>query len=266
MTDLAIETRALRRTFKEVTAVESLDLAIPSDQVFGLLGPNGAGKTTTIKMLITLLPPTAGQAWVAGHEISVDPSAVRRHIGYVPQLVSADGALTAWENLRLSARLYHLPAGEREDRIAEALAFMGLTEARDRMVRTYSGGMIRRLELAQAMLHRPPVLFLDEPTVGLDPTARASVWDHVSKLREREGTTILLTTHYMDEADLLCDRVAVMHHGVVAAIGTPTELKASVSPHATLDDVFTHYTGSDIDAGGSYREVNRTRRTADRLG
>ena len=131
MTDLAIETRALRRTFKEVTAVESLDLSIPSDQVFGLLGPNGAGKTTTIKMLITLLPPTAGQAWVAGHEISADPSAVRRNIGYVPQLVSADGALTAWENLRLSARLYHLPAGEREDRIAEALAFMGLTEARD---------------------------------------------------------------------------------------------------------------------------------------
>ncbi|HEY7940523.1 MAG TPA: ATP-binding cassette domain-containing protein [Candidatus Limnocylindrales bacterium] len=266
MTDLAIETHALRRTFKEVTAVESLDLAIPSDQAFGLLGPNGAGKTTTIKMLITLLPPTAGRAWVAGHEITGDPSGVRRNIGYVPQLVSSDGALTGLENLRLSARLYHLPRSERDERIAESLAFMGLTDARDRMVRTYSGGMIRRLELAQAMLHRPPVLFLDEPTVGLDPTARASVWEHVGKLRDRDGTTIMLTTHYMEEADVLCDQIAVMHRGVVAASGTPTELKASVGPHATLDDVFTHYTGSDIDAGGSYREVNRTRRTAGRLG
>ncbi len=266
MSELAIETRALRRTFKEVTAVESLDLAIPSDQVFGLLGPNGAGKTTTIKMLITLLPPTAGRAWVAGHDITADPAGVRRHIGYVPQLVSSDGGLTAWENLRLSARLYHLPGDEQEERIAEALAFMGLTEARHRVVRTFSGGMIRRLELAQAMLHRPPVLFLDEPTVGLDPTARASVWDHVGRLRDRDGTTILLTTHYMEEADILCDQIAVMHHGVVAASGTPTELKASVGPHATLDDVFTHYTGSDIDAGGSYREVDRTRRTAGRLG
>jgi len=266
VSELAIETRALRRTFKDVTAVESLDLAIPADQVFGLLGPNGAGKTTTIKMLITLLPPTAGQAWVAGHDITADAAGVRRHIGYVPQLVSADGALTAWENLRLSARLYHLPGDEQEARIAEVLAFMGLTEARHRVVRTFSGGMIRRLELAQAMLHRPAVLFLDEPTVGLDPTARASVWEHVSRLRDRDGTTILLTTHYMEEADILCDQIAVMHHGVVAASGSPTELKATVGPQATLDDVFTHYTGSDIDAGGSYREIGRTRRTADRLG
>jgi ABC-2 type transport system ATP-binding protein len=266
MTDLAIETHALRRTFKEITAVESLDLAIEADRAFGLLGPNGAGKTTTIKMLITLLPPTAGQAWVAGHEITGDPAAVRRHIGYVPQLVSSDGSLTGLENLRLSARLYHLPREEREERIAESLAFMGLTEARDRMVRTYSGGMIRRLELAQAMLHRPAVLFLDEPTVGLDPTARASVWEHVSRLRERDGTTIMLTTHYMDEADALCDQLALMHRGTVVASGTPAQLKASVGPGATLDDVFTHYTGSDIDAGGSYREITRTRRVAGRLG
>ena len=266
MTVFAIETRALTRRFKELIAVDALDLAIPADQAFGLLGPNGAGKTTTIKMLITLLPPTSGGAQVAGHEIGTDPAGVRRSIGYVPQLLSADGALTGAENLRLSARLYHLPADERDERIADALDFMGLTEARDRLVRTYSGGMIRRLELAQAMLHRPSVLFLDEPTVGLDPTARGAVWEHVGKLRERDGTTILLTTHYMEEADVLCDRVAVMHRGLVAAIGTPAELKAGVGPRATLDDVFTHYTGSDIDAGGSYREVNRTRRTASRLG
>jgi ABC-2 type transport system ATP-binding protein len=266
VTDPAIETHALRRRFNDLTAVASLDLAIQTDEVFGLLGPNGAGKTTTIKMLITLIPPTSGQAWVGGWEITHDPAGVRRSIGYVPQLVSADGSLTGLENLRLSARLYHLPPAEREDRIADALAFMGLTDARDRLVRTYSGGMIRRLELAQAMLHRPPVLFLDEPTVGLDPTARASVWEHVRKLRDREGTTIMMTTHYMEEADLLCDRVAVMHHGLVAAIGTPAELKAEVGPQATLDDVFTHYTGTGIEDGGSFREVSRTRRTADRLG
>ena len=262
----AVETHELTRRFGEVLAVDHLDLEVSGGELFGLLGPNGAGKTTTIKMLITLLPPTSGTARVAGLDVIRDSREVRRSIGYVPQLLSADGAMSGYENLLMSARLYHLPKAERDERIAEALAFMGLADARDRLVREYSGGMIRRLELAQAMLHEPLVLFLDEPTVGLDPIARSAVWDHVRRLREREGTTILLTTHYMEEADELCDRVAIMHLGRIGAIGSPDQLKANAGPEATLDDVFRKVTGSDIDAGGGYREVARTRRTARRLG
>ena len=260
----AIETEALTARFGDVVAVDALDLTV-DDEIFGLLGPNGAGKTTTIKMLITLLPPTSGTARVAGLDVVREASAVRQRIGYVPQLLSADGGLTGRENLDLSAGLYHLP-GDRRARIAEALRFMDLEPVANRLVRTYSGGMIRRLELAQAMLHEPEVLFLDEPTVGLDPTGRDAVWDRVRELRARRGTTILLTTHHMDEADALCERVAIMHRGRNAAIGTPAELKARVGPGATLDDVFRHATGSAIDAGGTYRDVARTRRTASRLG
>jgi ABC-2 type transport system ATP-binding protein len=261
----AIATHGLVRRFDDVVAVAGVDLTV-DDEVFGLLGPNGAGKTTTIKMLITLLPPSAGTAEVAGFDVAREPGQVRRRIGYVPQLLSADGALTGRENLLLSAQLYHLPRGDRDQRIDEALAFMDLTAVADRTVRTYSGGMIRRLELAQAMLHQPAVLFLDEPTVGLDPTGRDAVWGRIRELRERFGTTILMTTHYMDEADVMCDRVAVMHRGSVATIGSPTDLKAAVGPDATLDDVFRESTGAGIDAGGTFRDVARTRRTASRLG
>ncbi len=261
-----VVTTALTRRYGSVTAADALDLSIAPGEIFGLLGPNGAGKTTTIKMLITLLPPTSGTALVAGADIVREPGLVRRRIGYVPQLVSADGSLTGRENLRLSARLYHLDRARRELEIADGLAFMGLADVADRMVRTYSGGMVRRLELAQAMLHRPVVLFLDEPTVGLDPTARAAVWERVRGLRERDGTTILLTTHYMDEADELCDRIAVMHAGRLAAIGTPAELKDHVGPDASLDDVFAALTGTDLEIGGTFRDIGRTRRTAKRLG
>jgi ABC-2 type transport system ATP-binding protein len=262
----SVLTSGLTRDFGTLRAVDALDLRIEPGEIFGLLGPNGAGKTTTIKMLITLLPPTAGTATVAGADIVREPAVVRRRIGYVPQLVSADGSLTARENLLVSARLYHVPREDQDAAISESLAFMGLADVGDRMVRTYSGGMVRRLELAQAMLHRPEVLFLDEPTVGLDPVARAAVWERVGGLRERNGMTILLTTHYMDEADLLCDRIAMMHGGKVAAIGTPAELKAGVGEGATLDDVFATLTGTDLEIGGSFRDIGRTRRTAKRLG
>jgi ABC-2 type transport system ATP-binding protein len=261
-----IVTKALTRRFGPVTAADSIDLEVGSGEIFGLLGPNGAGKTTTIKMLITLLPPTSGSALVAGADITREAGFVRRRIGYVPQLVSADGSLTGRENLRLSARLYHLHREDREDWIEEGLAFMGLAHVGDRMVRTYSGGMVRRLELAQAMLHRPEVLFLDEPTVGLDPTARGAVWERVQGLRDRDGTTILLTTHYMDEADELCDRIAVMHSGRLAAVGTPTELKDRLGPGASLDDVFADLSGTGLEIGGTFRDIGRTRRTAKRLG
>ncbi len=263
---LSIQTTDLTRRYGTLTAVDALSLDVRPGEVFGLLGPNGAGKTTTIKMLITLLPPTSGQASVAGHDVARDQRLVRRSIGYVPQLLSSDGALSARENLMISARLYHLPSADRSERIDDALTFMGLADVADSLVRTFSGGMIRRLEIAQAMLHRPQVLFLDEPTVGLDPVARRAVWGHVRRLQEREGTTILLTTHYMDEASELCERVGIMHLGKLVALGTPTQLAAQVGPSATLDDVFTHFTGADLDAGGSYRDVARTRRTARRLG
>jgi ABC-2 type transport system ATP-binding protein len=234
--------------------------------MFGLVGPNGAGKTTIIKMLTTILPPTSGNALVAGHDIVKHSAQVRRVIGYVPQLLSADGALTGYENLLIFAKLYHIPRSERQNRIHDALEFMGLSEFADKMVREYSGGMIRRLEVAESMLHRPRLLFLDEPTVGLDPIARKTVWDHIQRLRSDYGTTILLTTHYMEEADELCDRVAIMHLGKIAAVGTPAELKASVGEGATLDDVFVHYSGYEVDSGGNWREVSSVRRVARRLG
>ncbi|MCW5854402.1 MAG: ATP-binding cassette domain-containing protein, partial [Anaerolineae bacterium] len=165
------------------------------------------------------------------------------------------------------AKLYDLPRIERETRVRDALAFMGLADAADRLVRTYSGGMIRRLEIAQSMLHRPAVLFLDEPTVGLDPVARQAVWEHIEQVRSTYNTTILLTTHYMEEADRLCQRIAIMHLGKMVALGTPAELKASVGgPTTTLDEVFAHYTGDTLETGGSFRDTSRTRRTARRLG
>lgn len=188
-------------------------------------------------------------------------------IGYVPQLLSADGTLSGFENLYIFAKLYDIPRGEREKRVNEALEFMGLAEFANKLVRDYSGGMIRRLEVAQSFLHRPRVLFLDEPTTGLDPTARRVVWEHVQRLRNDFGTTIIITTHLMEEADHLCHRLAIMHLGKIAAIGTPDELKASVGGKGTtLDDVFIHYAGDTLESGGSYRETSRTRRTAHRLG
>ncbi len=261
-----LQTHALTRRFGTLVAVDDLNIAVTSGEVFGLLGPNGAGKTTVIKMLATLLPPTSGTATVAGYDIVRQAADVRRVIGYVPQVLSADGTLTGYENLLIFAKLYDLPSREREARIHEALAFMGLADAANKLVRQYSGGMIRRLEIAQSMLHRPPVLFLDEPTIGLDPVARRSVWGHIGTMRRDYGTTIFLTTHYMDEADSLCNRVAIMHLGRVAAIGTPAELKAAVGAGATLDTVFAYYTGGELESGGSFRETERTRRTTRRLG
>jgi ABC-2 type transport system ATP-binding protein len=261
-----VRTKGLTRRFNGFVAVDSLDLEVEEKEVFGLLGPNGAGKTTTIKMLTTLLPPSGGSAQVDGRDVRSKPAEVRKIIGYVPQMLSADGALTGRENLRLSAALYGMRSGEARDRIADALTFMGLDEFADKLVKTYSGGMIRRLELAQAMLHRPEILFLDEPTIGLDPTARHSVWDRLIDLRDRFGMTILLTTHDMDEADALCSELAILHRGQVAVIGKPDELKAALGSNATLDMVFAHFSGGSIEEGGRYTDVRQARSTARRLG
>ncbi len=262
----AIETIQLTRRFGSLTAVNAIDLQVAPGKIFGLLGPNGAGKSTAIKMLTTLLPPSHGTARVAGFDIIESPVEVRRRIGYVPQMLSADGSLTAVENLTLSAKLYGMASAERKVRIAEALSFSGLNDVSGALVKTYSGGMIRRLELAQAMLHHPAVLFLDEPTIGLDPVARKSVWERLQSLRHDYGMTILLTTHDMEEADILCDDLAILHHGTISAMGSPGELKKSVGETATLDDVFVAYSGGTIQEGGSYREVREARRTLKRLG
>lgn len=263
---LAIKTSELTRQFGHLTAVDHIELRVPYGEIFGLLGANGAGKSTVIKMLTTLLSPTSGSATVGGFDIIKSPGDVRRRIGYVSQLLSADGALTGYENLRLSAKLYGLSKAESGQRITDALDFMGLTDSAHKLVKTYSGGMIRRLELAQAMLHRPALLFLDEPTIGLDPVARHMVWDRLQDLRRDHGMTVLITTHDMEEAETLCDRLAILHVGRVNVVGKPAELRRELGASATMDDVFAHYAGGLIHEGGTFREVAQTRRTAHRLG
>jgi ABC-2 type transport system ATP-binding protein len=264
---LALETRSLTRRFRDFTAVDALSLTVHAGEIFGLLGSNGAGKTTTIKMLTTLLPPSSGEALVAGFSITTEAVKVRRAIGYVPQGLSADGSLTGYENLLIFAKLYDVPRREQQARIHEVLDFMALTADGGRLVGEYSGGMIRRLEIAQSMLHRPQLLFLDEPTVGLDPIARDAVWKHLSDLRTQNGTTLFFTTHYMEEAERYCDRVAIMHQGKVAALGTCRELENSLGdgPHS-LDEVFTHFAGSELDPRGSFLDVSAERATARRMG
>lgn len=261
----AIEVRDLTRRFETVVAVDHLSFSTAAGSIFGLLGPNGAGKSTLIKMLTTLLPPTSGTAQVAGFDIVRQPELVRGSIGYVSQMLSADGDLTGYENLLIASKLYRIPGRERHARIQQALDFMDLAGAAGRVVKHYSGGMIRRLEIAQSMLHRPAVLFLDEPTVGLDPVAKRSVWDRIRDLREHFGTAILMTTHDMEEADELCDLVAFLHKGRIAGIGSPDSLKAALAPDATLNDVFIQYTGASIVEQGDLRDVARTRSKARRL-
>lgn len=263
-----IQTHSLTKKFRDLTAVDSIDIEVYEGEVFGLLGPNGAGKTTTIKMLTTLFAPTKGTAQVDGFDIIKQQNGVRRSIGYVPQMISLDQNLTAFENLLIFAKLYSVPTTTRKARIEEAIGFMGLSDFTNKIVKTFSGGMIRRLEIAQSLLHRPKILFLDEPTVGLDPVARASMWGHIEKLNKDYGTTVFLTTHYMEEADKLCDRLSIMHKGKVAVTGTPQDLKNSIQiENANLDMVFAHYTGGALDnGGGSFKDTQRSRRVARRLG
>ncbi|NJC73900.1 ATP-binding cassette domain-containing protein [Planosporangium thailandense] len=262
----AVEVRGLRHTFGDTVAVDDLDLTVQPGEIFGLLGPNGAGKTTTIRVITTLLPPMAGSVTVFGLDVNGRKMAVRRLVGYVPQLLSADGALSGRENVALFARLFDVPRAQRRERTAAAIDAMGLSEAADRPASTYSGGMVRRLELAQALVSSPRLLILDEPTIGLDPVARSGVWERILDVRQQTGMTVLVTTHYMDEAEQYCDRVALMHRGRIRAMGTPGELIASLDGAGeSLDDVFRSYTGDDLDSGG-FRDVRAARRTARRLG
>jgi ABC-2 type transport system ATP-binding protein len=258
----AVYVENLTKKFGDFTAVDSVSFTVTAGEVFALIGPNGAGKSTIIKMLTTLLPPTSGTARVAGYDVHRRATDVRGNIGYIPQLLSSDGSLTGRENLLLSARLYGIPRAEQAGRIKEALEFIELGDEADDLVQSYSGGMVRRLEIAQSMLHQPSVIFMDEPTVGLDPVARRAVWEHVRTLRQKHRMTIILTTHYMEEVEELCDRMALLQKGRIIAIGTPDELKAKLGEAATLDDVFSGLIGpSDNQPEGGYREVQRTRRS-----
>jgi len=260
-----VETHSLTKRFGKFVAVDNLSFTVEKGEIFGLLGPNGAGKTTTIKMLVTLLPPSSGSAEVLGYHIGKQAKRIREIIGYIPQMLSAEGSLTGYENLLIFSKLYGIPRSEREERIRRALDLMDLSEAAHRLVRTYSGGMIRRLEIAQATLHRPAVMFMDEPTVGLDPVARRTVWNLMEELKSKYDATILLTTHIMEEAEILCDRVAILHEGKLAAIGSPADLMREVGA-SSLDEVFIHHAGETIEVAGSFKEIKRERKTARRLG
>jgi ABC-2 type transport system ATP-binding protein len=223
----AIVVAGLTKNYGEIEAVRGIDFEVPVGETFGFLGPNGAGKSTTIKMLCTLARPTSGSARVAAHEVTSERDAVRRNIGLVFQDTTLDNYLTGAQNLKFHAALYGVPAAAVEPRMRQVLGMVGLWDRRDSVVMTYSGGMKRRLEIARGLLHAPRVLFLDEPTVGLDPQTRASIWEYINELKSREDITIFLTTHYMDEAEH-CDRIAIIDHGQIVAIDTPEALKASV--------------------------------------
>jgi len=224
----AIEVERLTKKFGELVAVNEISFEVTEGEIFGLLGPNGAGKTTLIRMLTTLTPPTSGTARVAGHDIRRDPDGVRDSIGVIPQALTSDPELTAEENLLIHAKLYGVPAGQRTDLIRRLLVAVDLEKFSGELVRNFSGGMRRRLEIARGLVHSPKILFLDEPTTGLDPVSRTNVWEMINKLKEMAGLTLLLTTHYMDEADKLCERIAIVDHGRLAALDTPTRLKDSV--------------------------------------
>ena len=223
----AVVVSGLTKSYGDIEAVRGIDFQVAAGETFGFLGPNGAGKSTTIKILCTLARPTAGRASVGGHDVVTERDAVRRNIGLVFQDTTLDSYLTGAQNLRFHAELYAVPAAAVGPRMKQVLDMVGLWDRRDSLVSTYSGGMQRRLEIARGLLHAPHVLFLDEPTVGLDPQTRSSIWEYITELKGREDITIFLTTHYMDEAEH-CDRIAIIDHGKIVAIDTPEALKASV--------------------------------------
>ena len=225
---VAIEVEGISKRFGAVLAVDNVSFMVQGGEIFGLLGPNGAGKSTLIRMLTTLVPPTSGTAVVAGHDIIRDPNAVRASIGVIPQNMTSDPELTCAENIGIHARLYGITGARRRQRTAELLEAVGLADRANALASTLSGGMRRRLEIARGLVHDPQILFLDEPTTGLDPASRISVWEMIAHLRAQQGRTLLLTTHYMDEADRLCDRVGINDSGRMVALDTPVALKASV--------------------------------------
>jgi len=226
---MVIKTEALTKKFGKITAVNELNLQVEEGEIFGLLGPNGAGKTTLISMLCTILKPTSGRAWVNGFDIVKEPGKVRKSIGIVFQQASVDDLLTGRENLALHNLLFEVPKAVRKQRIDEVLSIVNLEKRADDFVNTYSGGMRRRLELARGIMHHPKILFLDEPTLGLDPQTREHIWEYIKELAEKECMTVMLTTHYMEEAEQLCDRVAIIDYGRIVVLDSPDALRNSVA-------------------------------------
>jgi ABC-2 type transport system ATP-binding protein len=243
----AIEVDHLVKKFGDLVAVNDISFYVEDGEIFGLLGPNGAGKTTLIRMMTTLTPPTSGTARIAGHDIRTDPDGVRNVLGVIPQAFTSDPELTASENMLIHAKLYGVPASQREKLISDLLESVDLAKFKNALVRTFSGGMRRRLEIARGLVHSPKILFLDEPTTGLDPVSRSNVWEMIRGLRDNSKLTILLTTHYMDEADKLCERIAIVDHGKLVALNTPTELKDSIPGTDTVEAEFENPPGDWIE-------------------
>ena len=237
-TPYAIEVEHIVKKYGDFTAVDDVSFNVKEGEIFGLLGPNGAGKSTLIRMMTTLIPITAGIARIAGHDVATDPDDVRRTIGVIPQALTSDIDLTVEENLNIYAKLYDVPAKERKRSIDELLGLVDLTKWRDAQTKTLSGGMRRRLEIARGLVHHPKIFFLDEPTTGLDPVSRVAVWEMLGNIKSQRQLTILITTHYMDEADRLCDRIAIVDHGKLVALDAPMALKASVPGSNVIEAQF----------------------------
>jgi len=234
----AIEVQHIVKKYGNFTAVDDVSFNVDNGEIFGLLGPNGAGKSTLIRMMTTLIPITSGIACIAGHDVAKDPDAVRRTIGVIPQALTSDLDLTVEENLNIYAKLYDVPAKERKRSIEELLGLVDLTKWRGAQTKTLSGGMRRRLEIARGLVHHPKIFFLDEPTTGLDPVSRVAVWEMLGNIKSQRQLTILITTHYMDEADRLCDRIAIVDHGKLVALDAPMALKASVPGSNVIEAQF----------------------------
>ncbi len=259
----AIEVDKLKKQFGEFVAVKEVTFTVHTGEIFGLLGPNGAGKTTLIRMMTTLTPPTSGTAIVGGHDVVTDADGVRHAIGVIPQALTSDPELTARENMTIHAKLYGLTSAQRSTLIPQLLESVNLTEFADKLVGSFSGGMRRRLEIARGLVHSPRIMFLDEPTTGLDPVSRTAVWEMITRLKKSAGLTILLTTHYMDEADKLCDRIAIVDHGTLVALDTPAQLKDSVP---TVDIVQAEFDGAPADWDDSLKKLDGVASVADHEG
>ena len=236
----AIEVNHIVKKYGDFTAVNDISFQVAEGEIFGLLGPNGAGKSTLIRMMTTLIPITAGYAKIAGHDVSKEADEARRNIGVIPQAMTSDPDLTLEENLSIYAKLYDVPAKKRKENIDELLEVVDLTKWRNAQTKTLSGGMRRRLEIARGLVHSPKIFFLDEPTTGLDPVSRVAVWEMLTKIKSTRNLTVLITTHYMDEADRLCDRIAIVDHGKLVALDTPEALKNTVPGDNVIEAQFVH--------------------------
>jgi len=238
MADKAIQVRNIVKRYGQFTAVDGVSFDVGEGEIFGLLGPNGAGKSTLIRMMTTLLEITDGTAIIDGFDVRKEPDKARRRIGVIPQAMTSDGDLTVWENLSIYSKLYGIAAAERERSIGELLELVDLVQWRDAPAKNLSGGMRRRLEIARGLVHRPNIFFLDEPTTGLDPVSRVAVWEMITAIKEKRNLTVLITTHYMDEADRLCDRIAIVDHGKLVALDSPRALKSSVPGSSVIEAQF----------------------------